>query len=265
MGKHWPHSYEGCRSILVSGKIEQQMNAPTPSNKSRLADLVRFYEILNTLEDKVGFPRKLADCSSRMDWPKRGVYFFFEDGEMRSDTGSGPRVLRVGTHALTVGSGTTLWTRLSQHKGQVKTGGGNHRGSIFRLIVGAALIRKHELSCPTWGVGNSADKSVREGEVNFERKASKIVGNMRFLWLAIDDEPGPTSLRGYVEKNSIALLSNYNKPPLDPASKAWLGHCSNRERVRGSGLWNQNHVDESYGPTFLDGLERLVSAVRKAV
>jgi hypothetical protein len=241
------------------------MSASIAINKSRLADLVRFYEILTTLENKIGFSRKLADCSGRMDWPKRGVYFFFEDGEIRSDTGSGPRVVRVGTHALTVGSGTKLWTRLSQHKGQVKTGGGNHRASIFRLIVGAALIRKHELNCPTWGVGTSPGHIVREGEVRIERKASELIGNMRFLWLAIDDEPGPTSLRGYVERNSIAVLSNYNKPPLDPPSKAWLGHCSDRERVRGSGLWNQNHVDESYSPTFLDVLEQFISAVRKAV
>ena len=66
----------------------------------------------------------------------------FEQGENRSDTGDGPKVVRVGTHALTAGSGTKLWTRLSEHKGPPKTGGGNHRGSIFRLIVGAALINR---------------------------------------------------------------------------------------------------------------------------
>jgi hypothetical protein len=231
---------------------------------SRLPDLVRFYELLATLENKIGSPRKLAVCSGRMDWPKRGVYFFFEDGETRSDTGDGPRVVRVGTHALTVGSGTRLWTRLSQHKGQAKTGGGNHRGSIFRLIVGMALIKKLELSCHTWGVGNSADKSIREEEIGVERKVSEIIGNMRFLWLAIEDEPGPDSRRGYVERNSIALLSNYNKPPLDLPSQVWLGHYSDRERVRKSGLWNQNHVEENYNPAFLAVVDRLVSEVRKA-
>jgi hypothetical protein len=87
---------------------------------------------------------------------------------------------------------------------------------------------------------------------------------MRFLWLSIEDEPGPSSLRGYIEKNAIALLSNFNKPPLDPPSPTWLGHYSDRERVRKSGLWNQNHVDEAYDPTFLDSLERFVSGVRKA-
>jgi hypothetical protein len=38
---------------------------------------------------------------------------------------------------------------------------------------------------------------------------------MPFLWIAIDDEPGAKSLRGYVERNAIALLSNFEKEPLD--------------------------------------------------
>jgi hypothetical protein len=42
---------------------------------------------------------------------------------------------------------------------------------------------------------------------------------------------GMESLRGYVERNSIALLSNYQKPPLDPASPVWLGQRCDRERV----------------------------------
>jgi hypothetical protein len=61
----------------------------TEAATSRLADLVRFYEILSDLESKLGPARRLADCSGRIGWPKRGVYFFFESGETRSDTGSG--------------------------------------------------------------------------------------------------------------------------------------------------------------------------------
>lgn len=198
-----------------------------------------------------------------MNWPSRGVYFFFEQDENRLNTGEGPRVVRVGTHALTSGSRTKLWTRLSQHKGEVKTGGGNHRGSIFRLIIGAALINRGHLTFPTWGIGNTADRTIRDAEVDLERQVSEFIGRMCFLWLAIEDEPGPNSQRGYVERNAISLLSNYGKPALDAASKLWLGHCSDRERVRKSGLWNQNHVEEAYNPTFLDTFKRLVSGVRK--
>ncbi len=87
---------------------------------------------------------------------------------------------------------------------------------------------------------------------------------MPFLWLSIPDEPGPESLRGYIERNSIGLLSNYQQLALDPPSPSWLGHHSDRERVRRSGLWNQNHVDEPYDPGFLNRLEELVSRVSEA-
>jgi hypothetical protein len=95
-------------------------------NAQRLEHLIRFYSILDDLECAIGGARKLADSSGRMEWPRRGVYFFREAGEQRSDTGEGPRIVRVGTHALKAASATRLWTRLSQHKGQAGTGGGNH-------------------------------------------------------------------------------------------------------------------------------------------
>jgi hypothetical protein len=53
-----------------------------------------------------------------MKWPARGVYFFREAGESRSDTGEGLRVVRVGTHALKAGGSTTLWSPLSTHRGR---------------------------------------------------------------------------------------------------------------------------------------------------
>src|SRR5207248_1555388 len=98
------------------------------------------YSILGVLERRVGARRLLADCHGRMAWPQRGVYFFMEEGEHRTNTGRGLRIVRVGTHALKAGSRTTLWKRLSQHKGHENSGGGNHRGSIFRLLVGSTLI-----------------------------------------------------------------------------------------------------------------------------
>ena len=101
---------------------------------SRLDDLVRFYAILDDVERKIGGRRVLSECTGKMDWPQRGVYFFMEEDEYRTHSGSGLRIVRVGTHALTGTSKTTLWKRLSQHKGQARSGGGNHRGSIFRLL-----------------------------------------------------------------------------------------------------------------------------------
>jgi len=229
--------------------------------EDRREHLIRFYSILDDLEKRIGGARTLADCDGQMDWPDRGVYFFRESGEARSNTGNGPRVVRVGTHGLKTNAGTTLWTRLSQHKGRKATGSGNHRGSIFRLLVGTVLIKQRELDFPTWGLGNTASRDVREAERALECKVSQTIGGMPFLWLAIEDEPGPDSLRGYIERNSIALLSNYARPPLDPPSQHWLGLRCSRERVRNSGLWNSNHVDQNYDPAYLDALARAVSAM----
>ncbi|MGE0826046.1 MAG: hypothetical protein AB7G75_36840 [Candidatus Binatia bacterium] len=231
---------------------------------SRLDDLVRFYRILNRLEARCGGRRTLATCTGKTPWPPRGVYFFMEAGEGRTDSGEGLRIVRVGTHALKRGSRTTLWTRLSQHGGQQRSGGGNHRGSIFRLLVGTALNKARERFCPTWGQGSTASGEIRTAEEALEQHVSTIIRAMPFLWVPITDDPGPDSLRGYIERNAIALLSNYRKAPLDPPSATWLGHSCDREKVRASGLWNQNHVEEDYAPAFLDTLELLVGDMRQA-
>jgi hypothetical protein len=229
-----------------------------PDIDERRVHLSRFYSLLDRLEINIGGARVLSMCSGLMRWPERGVYFFREAGENRSDTGQGPRIVRVGTHALKIGGSAKLWTRLSQHKGQAQSGSGNHRGSIFRLIVGAALIRRDGLQFPTWGIGSSAKRDVRMQECDLEFEVTEVIGMMPFLWLPIQDQPGPKSRRGYIERNSIALLSNYQKPPLDPRSHEWLGQHCDRERVRNSGIWNSNHVDETYDPAFLNELEHLV-------
>lgn len=234
---------------------------------SRLDQINRLYEVLRDLEAMLDGKRRLADCHGKMDWPQRGVYFFFEPGEERS---SGPdlRVVRVGTHAIKRDSQTTLWDRLRTHRGTFsgkRAGGGNHRGSIFRLHVGTAFLRKEGLEerYPTWGVGSSASVEVRDQEHCIERKVSQYIRSMPFLWLRVDDAPGPQSQRAYLERNSIALLSNYGKlgtdAAIDPPSAGWLGfHCSNI-KVRRSGLWNADHVTEGeWDPLFLDVLEEKV-------
>lgn len=228
----------------------------------RLSDLRQFYSILDALEASLGGARTLAQCSGRLSWPQRGIYFFREPGENRSDSGSGPRIVRVGTHALKQGSGTKLWGRLSQHRGQTRSGGGNHRASIFRSIIGAALIARDGHQFPTWDDDDTAE--IRAAEAPLECEVTKVIGVMPFLWLAIDDEPGEGSLRGYIERNAIALLSNYGKPPLDAASRGWLGRHCDRERVRESGLWNSRHVDERHDPEFLGSLAQLVAATERA-
>ena len=55
----------------------------------RLDHLKRFYALLAVLEETSGGARRLSDCSGRMNWPTRGIYFYQEPNESRSDTGDG--------------------------------------------------------------------------------------------------------------------------------------------------------------------------------
>ena len=99
----------------------------------------------------------------------------------------------------------------------------------------------------------SADTATRAAERLLEEQVSRYIGAMPCLFLAVDDDPGPTSMRGYIERNSIGLLSA--DPSLDPPSFQWLGRHCPREKVRQSGLWNQNHVSQGYESQFLDTLD----------
>jgi hypothetical protein len=98
---------------------------------------------------------------------------------------------------------------------------------------------------------------VREKERALEVKVSEYIRVLPFLFVAVEDEPGPASLRGVLERNSIALLSNYQRDAFESPSSTWLGTKSGRDRVRVSGLWNNNHVNEEYDPAYLDLLERV--------
>jgi hypothetical protein len=239
---------------------------------SRLGDVIRLYAVLDDLRGRLGEARYLRNCSGRDPWPARGVYFFFEPGEKRTRSGTGPRVVRVGTHAITSTSTTTLWDRLSQHRGVASSGGGNHRGSIFRLLVGEAVVRRNRLEAPSWGVAGSRSAAVavlgmsrdaiKTQEAPIEIAVSRIIGAMPFLWVPTEDAPGPESTRALIERNAIALLSNWQKEPIDEPSAPWLGLHSGRERVRQSGLWNNNHVEQTYDPSFLDVLARAVAHTR---
>ena len=265
---------------------EAPLSAPSTH---RVADTIRFYDILARLEDKVGGRRALSECNGRMDWPLRGVYFFFEAGETRSASGHGDRVVRIGTHALTAHSGTTLWKRLSQHRGTASTGNGNHRGSIFRLLVGGALARRGDCPLPpSWGVESSRGAAARklgttpaalkDAEAELESRVSAYIGRMQLLWLNVSDAATPdfvpedlspsartSSVRGRVERNAIALLSHTREAAADTPSQLWLGAHSDRPRVRASGLWNNNHVEEHYDRTFLDELAMLASTASNAI
>ena len=175
-------------------------------------------------------------------------------------------MVRIGTHAVSANSQTTLWTRLSQHRGSLKgsyPGGGNHRGSVFRYLIGDALIRSSRVPAdvisPSWGIGNNATAEVRRSEYLLEKVVSEHIRAMPFICLPADDAPGPNSIRKRVERNAIALLSNFDRETIDAPSRNWLGLNSSQTKVRKSGLWNVDHADEEPSDVFLIQLRELVA------
>ncbi len=89
---------------------------------------------------------KKERVSDRVCHLQRCLLFLGKLGEERRESGEGLRVVRVGTHLIkNGGSNTKLWERLKAHKG-TKSGSGNHRGSVFRLLVGQALWNVQWLS-----------------------------------------------------------------------------------------------------------------------
>lgn len=223
------------------------------------SDLSTFYAILKRLEQLPHQGLSLAELLKSRRLPQRGVYFFREPGEARASAPESSRIVRVGTHAITASSKSTLSTRLRAHFG-TSNGRGNHRGSIFRLHVGAAMLNRDLVTNSTWGVGSVKPASLRESadaqaaETELEKRVSAYIGAMNVLWLDVDDEPSPTCIRALIERNAIALLSNHLSPH-DPQSPRWLGSYSQRDVIRRSGLWNVRHVDDSYDGGFLSMLQ----------
>lgn len=235
---------------------------------ARHEDIDRLYQLLKELVQSVDGKQKLNDCTGYMDWPDRGVYFFFASDEYR-DSGNQLRVTRIGTHAVSEGSSTSLWDRLRTHRGAKRgtyEGGGNHRGSVFRKRIGEAFVERNDLhkEYPRWGEGSSAARERRLSELEMERRVSDYLRNLPFLWIDVNDEPSADSQRAYIERNSIALLSNYQRDAVDARSDEWLGNQSRSEKIRKSGLWNVNHVDEAYDPAFLDKLSAAIDDTEPA-
>jgi hypothetical protein len=244
---------------LVGRSLGQRLQDLTAINEEvqLRAQVNRFYRMMRLLWLEQGGGRTLGESNGKMDWPRRGVYFITEMPGGLSH-GTMPRVVRVGTHAVSAGSRTTLWDRLSTHRG-TEAGGGSHRSSIFRSHVGHAIMNKDRLSVwpQTWSEGQSAPRMVRDGEAGLEELVSNTIGQMRVLWLDIPDDAGPGSDRAYIERNAIGLLSRANllAPHRDPN---WLGLYSRDWRICVSGLWNLNHVFSRPNEDFLDRLSEYI-------
>ncbi|GAA1846081.1 hypothetical protein [Actinomadura bangladeshensis] len=229
-------------------------------NADRRKDTERFYFLLGRLEERIGGPRLLRNCDHATGWPKYGVEFFLEEGQFRTG-GDGLRVVRVGSHALRATSQATFWGRLAQHRGPVSganAGVGNHRGSIFRHHIGTALQQVDDWPADvvqSWRQ-TKVSPAQHKAEGPFEQAVSEHITAMPLLWLDVPDREQRKSIRA----NSISLLSQRNGG-VHRTTSGWLGLHAENEHVRTSGLWNSDHVDDPYDPSFLDDMEARVKAM----
>lgn len=234
----------GCRVFEPLGRLS------LGSRLRRLSILNREAELHDQLSMTKPLLRRLAriqkggrvfsSIARGTSWPQRGIYIILE-----ASSGANPemtRVVRIGTHAVSAGSKSSLWSRLSTHRG-TSEGGGSHRSSIFRSHVGKAIIAAEtEPQWPSsWGEGQNAPKHVRDEERGLEQRVSAYIGSLRVLWLDVPDDPGPGSDRAFLERNLIAIYSRVGL--LSPVlARDWLGAWSPEWRIASTGLWNLDHA-----------------------
>ncbi|WP_176059975.1 DUF6884 domain-containing protein [Paraburkholderia sp. BCC1876] len=242
---------------LVGLPIGKQLQAlgRLVQNAEMVADQDRFFKLIDKLSNANSGYLRFSDFESK-SVSSRGLYFFLDPTELRRfPTMKNSRVVRIGTHAVSEGSKSTLWQRLKAHRG-TDDRGGSHRSSIFRLHVGHAILSSRKFSQDSWGIGETASKETRETEKWLEHEVSDYIRELHVLTLPILDLPGPDSDRSYIERNSIALLSGQGTT--STPGNEWLGNASKMRSIRESGLWNVNYVNDRYDDRFLDVLDELV-------
>ena len=59
-------------------------------------------------------------------------------------------------------------------------------------------------------------------------------------------------------RHAISLLSEFQRPSVDPPRDCWLGHHSHEPNIQESGLWNVQYINAQWTDDWLDDFERLV-------
>jgi len=179
-----------------------------------------------------------------------GLYFFYEAGEA-SEHGPVGRIVRVGNHPRSNGG---LVRRLRQHYS------GRKNGSVFRKLLGGALLRTNDPQSPCLAPGPGRGHWERQGGKtcyrcrSIEREVSALLrSRFSFRCIAIQDR----AERNHFESLLIATLAACS---ICRASSRWLGLHAYSDTVPKSGLWNTQFVD---GPTMEeDDIQRFGELVK---
>ena len=221
------------------------MNQQTKLRSKRIA---RFYYYLDQLEEKVGGLYSFRDDLN--DLPRKGVEFYFEEGEFRTESNK-LRVVRIG-------ASNRIFDRLNNdHMGD------NARNSIFRRHIGRALLNVQEGLQDLYyeNIPNNIDSIIDE-----EMVSEHLLNYIRFLILPVEVK----STRKFIKNTAISLLSNYSTPSeVNPPTDEWLGNdsidtdgCPYLE-IRDSGLWNEKLVKSTNSNRQEEFLRKLKNIVRE--
>jgi hypothetical protein len=162
----------------------------------------------------------------------------------RCDCWMGLNIRRLPSHSV---AENVDWPDEPSHcAGQRVTNVGSARLGDY-----CVLVRTEEVvSVSSWGLKSDIGKASAElnldradlafAEAPVEGAVTNYISVMPFPWIDIDDEPGPTSLRGVIERNSIALLSNHERTPLDPPIHRTETSCA--AQVFGTSIMLMKHM-----------------------
>lgn len=163
-------------------------------------------------------------------FPQNGIYIVFEDGETAHGT---DRIVRVGTHT----GHNNLKARLSEHFYTERKD-----RSVFRKNIGRAFLHKTgDPYLKIWNIDRTVrknreryrDKIDIEKEQKIEQQVSKYIRErISFAVLPVDDK----GKRLELESKIIGAVSLCEACT---ASKHWLGLSSPKEKIRNSGLWQE--------------------------
>lgn len=198
----------------------------------------------------ISFPFKLEQL------PENGIYFFYERGEIWGHGRDKQRIVRIGTCK----SGN-FKSRIAEHyllderkmNFDSKQAAPRER-SIFRKNIGRALLNKRKSGyLNIWEI-DFTDRKTREQkahlrnvrfEKNLERQITKILReNFSFRFIEIENEMGREGLEA-------RLIGTVAQCRLCRSSKNWLGIHSPINKIRQSGLWLVQHL-ENDGLTNID-------------
>ncbi len=183
--------------------------------------------------------------------PLRGIYFFYQEGEMWGHGGEKLRIVRIGTHR-----GSNFRNRIAEHflindrkmsfdKSKPKPSD----RSIFRKNIGRALLNKNnDPYLEIWEISflrranrvKFGDLRDIEKEKSLEKQITEILRDkFYFRFVIIESESERMGSKG-LESKLIGTVSRCTK--CKPSAN-WLGNYSPKQEIRTSGLWLTQHLN----------------------